>query len=89
MDIVSVFHVGLTTSTYDLADNVTAKQTANLRAANQQVTYSFQFNRLTAINYPAFPANNIAPRLMRTGAGKQERWTCLTKLPRQSAEFAV
>src|SRR5262249_27489505 len=25
----------------------------------QQVTYSFQFNRLTAINYPAFPANNV------------------------------
>src|SRR5262249_44428944 len=50
---------GLTTSTYDLADNVIAKQTANLRAAGQQVTYGFQFNRLTAINYPAFPGNNV------------------------------
>src|SRR5262249_49847893 len=50
---------GLTTSTYDLADNVIAKQTANLRAAGQQVTYAYQFNRVTAINYPAFPANNV------------------------------
>jgi YD repeat-containing protein len=50
---------GLTTSTYDLANNLTAKQTANLRAAGQQVTFAYQFNRLTAINYPAFPANNV------------------------------
>src|SRR5262249_20163617 len=50
---------GLTTSTYDLADNVTAKQTANLRAAGQQITFAYQFNRVTAINYPAFPANNV------------------------------
>src|SRR5262249_53428852 len=50
---------GLTTFTYDLADNLTAKQTANLRAAAQQVTFAYQFNRVTAINYPAFPANNV------------------------------
>jgi len=50
---------GLTTFTYDLADNLTAKQTANLRATGQQVTYAYQFNRVTAINYPAFPANNV------------------------------
>src|SRR5262249_56611424 len=46
---------GLTTFSYDLADNLTAKQTANLRAAAQQVTFAYQFNRVTAINYPAFP----------------------------------
>ena len=51
---------GRTTFAYDLADNLTAKQTANLRAASQQVTYAYQFNRLTAINYPAFPANNVS-----------------------------
>src|SRR5262249_19480690 len=50
---------GRTTLTYDLADNLIAKQTANLRAASQQVTYAYQFNRLTAINYPAFPTNNV------------------------------
>jgi RHS repeat-associated protein len=50
---------GLTTFTYDLADNLIARQTANLRASGQQITYGYQFNRLTAINYPAFPANNV------------------------------
>jgi len=50
---------GNTTFTYDLADNLTAKQTANLRATAQQVTYAYQFNRLAAIAYPAFPANNV------------------------------
>src|SRR6266446_1800256 len=50
---------GLTTFTYDLAGNLIAKQTANLRAAGQQVTNAYQFNRVTAINYPAFPANNV------------------------------
>ncbi len=50
---------GLTAFTYDRADNLIAKQTASLRATSQQVTYAYQFNRLTAINYPAFPANNV------------------------------
>ena len=52
---------GNTAFTYDLADNVTAKQTANLRAAAppQQVTFAYQFNRVTAITYPNFPANNV------------------------------
>jgi YD repeat-containing protein len=50
---------GLTTFTYDLADNLTAKQTANLQAAGQQVTFAYQFNRVTAISYPNFPANNV------------------------------
>src|SRR5262249_21631090 len=50
---------GLSTLTYDLAGNVTAKQTANLRAAGQQVTLGYQFNRVTSITYPNFPANNV------------------------------
>jgi YD repeat-containing protein len=50
---------GLTTFTYDLADNLTAKQTANLRTASQQVTFAYQFNRVTAITYPNFPQNNV------------------------------
>jgi YD repeat-containing protein len=36
---------GLTTFTYDLADNLTAKQTANLQTAGQEVTFAYQFNR--------------------------------------------
>jgi RHS repeat-associated protein len=50
---------GLTAFNYDLADNLTAKQTANLRGAGQQITLAYQFNRVTAITYPAFPANNV------------------------------
>ena len=50
---------GLTTFTYDLADNLTAKQTANLAATGQQVTFAYQFNRVTAISYPNFPQNNV------------------------------
>ncbi len=50
---------GLTTFTYDLADNLIANQTANLRASGQQVTFAYQFNRVTAITYPNFPANNV------------------------------
>jgi RHS repeat-associated protein len=50
---------GLTTFTYDLAGNLTARQTANLRTASQQITYAYQFNRVTAITYPNFPANNV------------------------------
>jgi YD repeat-containing protein len=50
---------GLTTFTFDLADNLIAKQTANLRTASQQVTFGYQFNRVTAITYPNFPVNNV------------------------------
>src|SRR5262249_1718448 len=51
---------GRTTFTYDLADNLTAKQTANLRASGgQQVTFGYQFNRVTSIAYPNFPGNNV------------------------------
>src|SRR5262249_44593174 len=50
---------GRTTFTYDLADNLMAKQTANLRTAGgqqgQQVTFGYQFNRMTSVTYPNFP----------------------------------
>src|SRR5206468_3109707 len=35
------------------------KQTANLRTAGQQVTFGYQFNRVTSITYPNFPGNNV------------------------------
>jgi YD repeat-containing protein len=50
---------GRTETQYDLASNTIAKITANLRGANQQISYNYDFNRLTAITYPAFPGNNV------------------------------
>src|SRR5712692_3652161 len=40
---------GRTETQYDLASNVTAKITANLRAQTKAIDYSYDFNRLTAI----------------------------------------
>jgi RHS repeat-associated protein len=51
---------GRTETRYDLASNVIAKITANLRAANQQINYDYDFKRLTAITYPSFPGNNVS-----------------------------
>ncbi|SRR5258708_1000314 len=52
---------GLTTFTYDLADNLTSKQTANLAAnGGQSVTFGYQFNRLASITYPVIPSSNVA-----------------------------
>src|SRR5258708_5287293 len=50
---------GSTIFTYDLDDNLIAKQTANLATTAQKVTFAYQFNRVTAITYPNFPANNV------------------------------
>jgi RHS repeat-associated protein len=50
---------GKTEIRYDLASNITAKVTANLRSANRQINYNYDFNRLTAIGYPNFPGNNV------------------------------
>src|SRR5713226_52068 len=51
---------GLTSSVYDLASNLTQKITANLKANSQAINYSYDFNRLNAITYPAFPGNNVS-----------------------------
>jgi RHS repeat-associated protein len=50
---------GKTTMSYDLASNLIAKVTANLRATTQQVSYSYDVDRLVSISYPRFPANNV------------------------------
>ena len=50
---------GKTETQYDLASNVIAKVTANLRSSNQQITYKYDFNRLVSIEYPNFVGNNI------------------------------
>jgi RHS repeat-associated protein len=50
---------GRTAFVYDLADNLVAKETANLRATGQRISYLYEFNRLKEIRYPVFPANNV------------------------------
>src|SRR5262249_40749595 len=51
---------GRTETRYDLAGNVTAKITPNLRTKNKAIEYDYQFNRLAAIRYPIFPKNNVS-----------------------------
>ena len=48
---------GKTTFTYDGLGNVTSKQTANLAGEGKSITYDY--NRLTGINYPDHPENNV------------------------------
>jgi len=50
---------GRTETQYDLASNLTAKITANLKSQSRQITYAYDFNRLASITYPNFPGNNV------------------------------
>lgn len=50
---------GKTTFTYDALGNVTSKQTANLAGEGKSITYDYDYNRLTGINYPDHPENNV------------------------------
>src|SRR5712692_5533264 len=66
---------GPTETQYDLASNVTAKITANLQAQSKSISYSYDFNRLSAITYPNFPGNNVtytygAPGAANNTAGR-------------------
>jgi RHS repeat-associated protein len=66
---------GRTEMVYDLASNLTAKITANLRAEGKQISYSYEFNRLISISYPNFPENDVnytygAPGAPQNGAGR-------------------
>ncbi|MFI8962769.1 SpvB/TcaC N-terminal domain-containing protein [Streptomyces sp. NPDC053493] len=51
---------GRTETRYDLAGNITAKITPNLRAASRTITYAYDYSRLKAIRYPAFPGNDVS-----------------------------
>ncbi|MEO3780224.1 SpvB/TcaC N-terminal domain-containing protein [Micromonospora sp. B11E3] len=44
---------------YDLAGNVIRKVTAKLAAEQKAIEYDYDFERLKAIRYPIFPANNV------------------------------
>jgi RHS repeat-associated protein len=50
---------GRTEMVYDLASNMTAKVTANLRAGGKHIDYDYDFNRVETISYPDFPGNNV------------------------------
>ena len=66
---------GRTENRYDLAGNVIAETTANLRARSQSIEYDYDHKRLTAVRYPAFPANDVtitygAPGAADNAAGR-------------------
>ncbi|MDR2948024.1 MAG: hypothetical protein LBV71_02330, partial [Prevotella sp.] len=50
---------GKTSFRYDNASNLLSKQTANLEAEGKEITYEYDYSRLTAINYPDNPQNNV------------------------------
>ena len=50
---------GRTQTVYDLADNPIRKITAKLAATNQAISYDYDFDRLAAVRYPVFTANNV------------------------------
>ena len=50
---------GITTFTYDALGNVITKQTANLKKEGKTINYEYDYGRLTAINYPDHPKNNV------------------------------
>ena len=50
---------GITTFTYDALGNVVTKQTANLKKEGKTINYEYDYGRLTAINYPDHPENNV------------------------------
>ncbi|MBO9202430.1 MULTISPECIES: SpvB/TcaC N-terminal domain-containing protein [Niastella] len=50
---------GATLFSFDLAGNVTKRVTANLQKENMAINYGYDFNRITDINYPQNPENNV------------------------------
>ncbi len=51
--------MGRVVTNYDLASNVIAKITPNLRSESEEIAYDYEYTRLIAINYPDFPGNNV------------------------------
>jgi RHS repeat-associated protein len=63
---------GKTETSYDLASDKTAEVTANLRSASQQINYGYDYDRLTSISYPNFPANNVSYTYGAAGASDNQ-----------------
>ena len=60
---------GLTEYKYDLAGNLTELMTANLREASAgAIQYKYDYNRLTGIEYPQNPENNVTYTYGKPGA---------------------
>ena len=57
---------GITSFTYDALCNVLTKQTANLAKEGKFITYDYDYQRLTGINYPDHPENNGSHALVTT-----------------------
>lgn len=51
---------GRTVTTYDLEGNTATKTTAKLAAAGLSIQYVYDFNRISAIHYPLFTADNVS-----------------------------
>lgn len=67
--------LGRTETVFDLAGNPIQKITAKLAQTQQAIEYDYEFNRLAAIRYPVFPANNVTytygdPGAPAGGAGR-------------------
>ncbi|MBD3640345.1 MAG: RHS repeat protein [Marinobacter sp.] len=65
---------------FDLAGNLIHKETPNLRALGETITYRYDYNRLTAIEYPQYPDTNVsyeygAPNAPHNGANRITRVT--------------
>jgi RHS repeat-associated protein len=71
---------GRTDTVYDLAGNVTSKITAVLAAGSKAIEYDYDFNRLKAIRYPTFTANNVTYTYGAPGAANNaaDRVTAIT-----------
>ena len=50
---------GITSFTYDALGNVLTKQTANLAKEGKFITYDYDYQHLTGINYPDYLENNV------------------------------
>ena len=50
---------GITSFTYEALGNVLTKQTSNLAKEGKFITYDYDYQRLTGINYPDHPENNV------------------------------
>ncbi|MGF2734656.1 SpvB/TcaC N-terminal domain-containing protein [Marinobacter sp. DUT-1] len=65
---------------FDLAGNLIHKETPNLRALGETITYRYDYNRLSAIEYPQYPDTNVsyeygAPNAPHNGANRIIRVT--------------
>jgi RHS repeat-associated protein len=59
---------GLTEYTYDAAGNMRKQVTANLRETNQEIVYTYDYNRPTGIEYPQNTINNVKYEYGEPGA---------------------